>query len=465
MPETSPAPFTEPSSSGAPPGPGNWLGRLWALLGPGRFGRHVGLSVAQIGLETAFRTVAVIVLAPLLGPEMFGRFAVILAGISLLQMLAEGFWSSLTKHVPERRVVDERLGLRVAWWASIASHVLCLGLTLLVLGALYLFQNEYARANQLDLWLAAAGAFFLAARCSVEAALRGLKNFSLATAGSAIFIFLQSAAMILVAMRGYRVTALLVILAATGAAHFLAITAAFYWRFLRGGALAGPIPWEAVREVLLYARYLVLRGFVYFFFLRVNVILVRSLAGETQAGYFALAERFFLAPMLVIGGFVNALAPRVTERRRLGDQAAVQRLIERSYGILLLLMAPFVVIFLGSSPIVRWLFPAYIPAIPALWALAPALVFKALGGLSNSALLIQGGFARAAFRTTLLSAVLNVTGLWLFAGRWGAVGAACSTMLAHSLSAVLVLWLAHRNCKVRFAIRLPWPLERGATGL
>jgi len=423
-------------------------------LRPGRFGRHLGLSVFQNGVETACRTLTTIILAAILKPDAFGAFAVILAGIGLLQMISEGLWNSLTKFVPEYRMQSEDLGRRASGWATIASIVVCFAVGVLLAAAMCMFKPDLWKSNPAHLIWGFWAAVFLAAKTTVESTLRALKNFSMPAKWSAVWAPIQSAALIGAAFAGWHIRELLMILAVTYAANFLFLAGDYYIRYLREvREFWASIPRAQIARILRYSLVLMLKGFVFFFYLRVNIMVVKNYCPGEEAGYWGLADRFLLVPILLMGSFGSVTAPRIAERNSVGDREGIQSLVAKTTGTLMLSMIPFMAIFIWCAPLIRIFFPAYMPAVPVIQIFSLMLFVKAYAQLCSGALLIPGGYAKLATVITLVGSAVNLGILLMLVPRWGMMGAAVGTTLVHVASGLISIYYAHKLYEIRFSMR------------
>ncbi|MDR7574311.1 MAG: polysaccharide biosynthesis C-terminal domain-containing protein, partial [Armatimonadota bacterium] len=184
----------------------------------------------------------------------------------------------------------------------------------------------------------------------------------------------------------------------------------------KGGRVWAPeVAWEGL-EMLGF-------GIVGALYARADSLILLTLKGPVEAGFYGLAYRFYEAGLLLSNAVFTALLPR------LATEANPERTVRRALGgaLGMATLAAFGITFL-ADPLIRLPFGAtYQPAIPMLrglvWAWPPAFL-SSLG----AALWIARGRSGHLFRVFLLGTILNLTLNGLLIPRWGGMGAALAML-------------------------------------
>ncbi|GEM_PF-824474 len=187
------------------------------------------------------------------------------------------------------------------------------------------------------------------------------------------------------------------------------------WRSKGGRVWAPEVAWEGL-EMLGF-------GIVGALYARADSLILLTLKGPVEAGFYGLAYRFYEAGLLLSNAVFTALLPR------LATEANPERTVRRALGgaLGMATLAAFGITFL-ADPLIRLPFGAtYQPAIPMLrglvWAWPPAFL-SSLG----AALWIARGRSGHLFRVFLLGTILNLTLNGLLIPRWGGMGAALAML-------------------------------------
>lgn len=312
-------------------------------------------------LQAVAGFLAQLVLMRLLVPQDFGRFAVLLAGCGLVQMVLSLRLNILIIRTPEAEMTPERVGrYRAALvWETLASAVATVA------------------------WLAAAG--------MVEPyALALVGSLSLAqwTNQAAAFYERRMAyGGIVVAETGSQLighaAAVLLVLAGVGSAALyvreVVVAIARLGVFVRLGALMPPL-WRRpsladLRLLVAEARGIWLEGAAEGGFARVVVLTAGSLAGLHGAGLFTQGQRIAMLPHQVLAPVASRLAANVFSRA--ADPAARRRLLARLVaGLLAALALAALVAAAFADSVVPFLFgDHWAGVVPALRAMTGVIVF------------------------------------------------------------------------------------------
>lgn len=302
-----------------------------------------------------------LVLMRLLMPEDFGRFAVVLAGCGLVQMLLSLRLNSLIIRIPDSEMDPSRASrYRAALvWETLASAAVTL------------------------VWLAASG--LIGAYALVLVASLSLAQWTNQVA--AFYERRMAYGGIVLAETGSQlaghVAAVVLVLAGGGAGALylreLVVAMVRLAALARLGALSPPL-WRMpnladLRLLLTEARGIWLDGVAEGGFARIVVLAAGSLAGLHGAGLFTQAQRIAVLPHQVLAPAANRLAANAFSRTT--DAAARRRLLLWLLAALLAaLTAAAILAAAYADPVVPWLFGAHWSGVVAILpAMAGVIIF------------------------------------------------------------------------------------------
>lgn len=188
-----------------------------------------------------------------------------------------------------------------------------------------------------------------------------------------------------------------------------------------------------------------------------DIILVRHLAGEAQAGLYAAAVQWsqfvWFIPIAVEGVMLQATARLWAEERVEAVTHLVSRLVRYvMLGTVFLLIVVFV---LGDQIITVYFGPQFSEAALGLRLLVPGALCYALARVLWP--VIQAGGAGMSLIRVMLATVMADVGLsMILIPAGGAAGAACATSLSFALVAGCDAWILRRR-KVSIFEGLAWP--------
>ncbi|HZR35835.1 MAG TPA: flippase [Nevskia sp.] len=204
-----------------------------------------------------------------------------------------------------------------------------------------------------------------------------------------------------------------------------------------------PIPLTFSMDTALARRLLaeswpeILAGFSGLLYIRLDQVMLRSMAGAAEAGVFAVAARLSETWYFVPMAFVASTFPSIVRYRLENPAEYLRRLQKLMLALVLLSYTVIVTVHLFAHPVIALLYGQ------AFQRSANILVIHIWCGLFMSLGLASGSWIMAERRVrlnlyrNLAGAAFNVVANLLFIPRWGAIGAAYAT-----LGALFVAYLA-----------------------
>ncbi len=177
-----------------------------------------------------------------------------------------------------------------------------------------------------------------------------------------------------------------------------------------------------------------------------DIILVRHLAGETQAGLYAAAVQWsqfvWFIPIAVEGVMLQATAKMWAEERVDAVTDLVSRLVR--YVMLGTIFLLIVVSVLGDRIITVYFGPQFSEAAVVLRLLVPGALCYALARVLWP-VIQAGGLGMSLIRVMLVTVMLDVGLCAILIPGGGAAGAACATSLSFALVAGGYVWILRRR--------------------
>jgi O-antigen/teichoic acid export membrane protein len=223
------------------------------------------------------------------------------------------------------------------------------------------------------------------------------------------------------------------------------------WWIARGAGmprLRSTNEWRVGKALLKESWPLLLSGAMVVFYMRMDIVMVKLLSGEREAGMYAAAVRLSEMGYFLPAALASSVLPSLLRSREQGAevyQGAVQRYFDLSAALGYCIAVPIAVLgpwmasffygeeYAGAGTVLQW------------HALAAVFVFS---GVARSQYLTNEGRQRFSLMTTLLGAVVNFGLNWLLIPGHGAMGAAWATVAAYGVAAWGATWLSRgtREC-------------------
>ena len=193
-------------------------------------------------------------------------------------------------------------------------------------------------------------------------------------------------------------------------------------------------------ELMRGAMPLLLSGLAIMLYMRIDVVMLRSLAGTSATGVYAAAVRISELWYFVPVALASSLLPEIL-RSRADGAAAYGRRLQQFYDLnAAVALVAAAVTALIAGPLVAWAYgPAFAAAAPVLRWHAWAAVFVFVGVVRGQ-FLVNENLGWFYFAATGTGGVLNVLlNFWLIP-RSGPLGAAQATLISYAVASWLSSW-------------------------
>ena len=404
--------------------------RLAALVAKPGF-RAAAFNLVWLGADRAMRLVFTVFVgfwvARYLGPSQFGALNYALAIVGFGLVLAECGVDAVVRRELIRAPETAPALLAAVWRLRLGVGAVCYAFVagwaawgkesptearLLAIVGLWLFQPAMAVA---DLWLQAN----LRARISVLAQLIALG------VGAAVRVALIVGRAPLWAFGAV----------AVGEAWLAALVLTLWARRAGVRVAPGQKMGALVRHLAGESWPLLLSGIAISIYMRIDIVMLRHLAGESAAGMYAAAVRLSELGYFVPVALASSLLPALLQARARGEAVYGERL-QRYFDLSAALAYAFSLPLALAAPwLVRLAYgAAFAPAAAVLVVHIWAAVFVFLG-VARGQFLVNEGLTGFYLVATSAGALLNVGLNFVLIPRAGAVGAAWATVISYAVSA------------------------------
>ena len=181
---------------------------------------------------------------------------------------------------------------------------------------------------------------------------------------------------------------------------------------------------------------------------RLDIIMLSSLAGEEQAGVYAAASRFADLLIFALMAMNAIVAPVISRLHARGENDKLQQLLLMMARAMLLFVVPML-LFIGlfGDRVLALFGEDYLPAFYPLLILSAGQAVNALSGPVGF-LLSMTGHQRQMLQVLMLAAGINLVLNLLLIPEYGITGAAISTAVTAVLWNLLLRWVVRRRLGV-----------------
>ena len=175
-------------------------------------------------------------------------------------------------------------------------------------------------------------------------------------------------------------------------------------------------------------------------FVRVGVLMLRTINGAEAVGFFSAVERIVAAGVMLVTMLSSAIFPQLVKLWH-ADRSQFTKLGEQAQRLILLATLPGATLLtLFSEDLVLLIFgPTYTMSVEVLRIVAWLLVIRGVASVNSSIALAQHR-QHDVVLSKVLGLLILVVGCNLLAPRYSATGLAISIILAELCSLSLILW-------------------------
>ena len=413
------------------------------LLSQGR--RIAGSSTALLIGNFANKVTGLLVMltvARLLGVDRLGLYTAVYAYVIMFSLATDlGFSTVVTRQLSQdvdegRRWLGNALLLR--WPLAIISYVICIG------GA-FLF---YGSGERTWLIVISAVSFLLSPLSASTAVFQSRMLLRIPTTISLASRLLLLVVVQWLARTGGTIQALVVAEVTLGAMNSITV-----WLWSRW--LIKPIwqfDWTAVRALMIEGVPLFLTSAFVALYFRIDVFFIDHYRVQSlsEIGVYAAAYRLTESMGLIAQALTSSIFPVLCQQIQAGSQASLVKLIRISLKILLgVAVAIAIVLTFYSQTVITLLYGGKFEGAAPLLAILACNQILVYTNILTSTILVARGQSRTLMLITMAMLVWNIALNFLFIPRYGALGAAWTTM-STELAGTVCCVLATSTGKVLF---------------
>ncbi len=156
------------------------------------------------------------------------------------------------------------------------------------------------------------------------------------------------------------------------------------------------------------------------------------LSNDTQVGYYTASTKLGHMVLSMLTAITAVLLPRLTNYAKNDDKTSFFELVNKSANILLLLSIPMTTgLILLSRPLILFFCgEEFIPAISSMKIISPIIIIISFGSLIGVQILPAIGKEKVSFYSYIAGACINILFNFILITKYGAFGAAISTVFA-----------------------------------
>ncbi len=181
-------------------------------------------------------------------------------------------------------------------------------------------------------------------------------------------------------------------------------------------------------------------------------LFIESIVGINEVGIYAVGYSFGMIVSLFSDAFIKAWAPWFYEKMNNLNEQAKRQIVKITYLYIIFILLMSIIIYGVSLVLIPYMTaPEYHSATKYVFWISLAYSIQGVYKIFFP-YLVQFSKTHYLAITTLLAAILSLIGNYFFIHKYGAVGAAYSTILAFIISSMCVSYIALKQ------VKLPWLL-------
>lgn len=182
---------------------------------------------------------------------------------------------------------------------------------------------------------------------------------------------------------------------------------------------------------------LVLSGMFYVLYAKMDQVMLGKLSSQEQVGYYAVATKLSEVWYFIPTAIVTSLFPAILKLKEL-DKDLYRKRLERIFTLLnYLSLALAIVISFISAPLIDLLYGSAFSASSQILTLHIWCGVIVFSGTLSGAWYVAENLQKLSFYRTALGAIVNILLNFVFIPKYGAAGAAASTLVAKVIASYL----------------------------
>ena len=163
-----------------------------------------------------------------------------------------------------------------------------------------------------------------------------------------------------------------------------------------------------------------------------DAVMLGFMTGDTSVGYYSAAQKIKTMVAQLITAIIGTLMPRSSWYLEHKDLKAYDEIVGKAANITFFFAIPstFGIIAVSKPLILAFSGEAYLPALHAMWVLAPSIITISFTSFINNVILTPNRLERFTLQAEIIGSILNIALNALLIPQWDYFGASVATMIA-----------------------------------
>lgn len=179
----------------------------------------------------------------------------------------------------------------------------------------------------------------------------------------------------------------------------------------------------------------------------VDKTMIGVIAGSTQNGYYEQANKIYTIASSIIYAIYPVILARIAYLNEKGDEEGIKEKyiqLGKAHGLITL---PCVA---GLYAISQYFFPcffgdSFVSSVPIMYVLAPLIFVSSISGALLNAYFIPKNKINQATIIYFIGAAVNFSLNFIFIKRWGALGAAITSLISEAMISGIMIFITRNN--------------------
>lgn len=191
------------------------------------------------------------------------------------------------------------------------------------------------------------------------------------------------------------------------------------------------------------------------FYTMIDTLMLGFLCNYVEVGYYNNASQLVRMILVALGSLSTVALPRISYYMKNNDMSNINRIVNKSFSFLSLLLFPIVIgILCVSSTFIPLFFGSkFVGAITPLIILSFMMIPLGFNNLTGTQILIGMGYDKYFLNSMLIGAFINFSLNMFLIPYWGAIGASISSAIAELSVLIATLYYIFKYTKIKFYSR------------
>ena len=195
----------------------------------------------------------------------------------------------------------------------------------------------------------------------------------------------------------------------------------------------------------------------------VDVTMLGSLSSKMNVAFYSYGHKIQRILLQIINSFTMVIVPRISFYYKENQLAEFNKLVNKTFFIILILACPMIVglLFISTDCIKLLYGTVFLSAANVLKILAILLLVSPIGYLLGSRVLLVAGQEHKMMWCVSLGAIINVIANWLLIPLYNEYGAALASVFSEVVVAVVYVWLSKKYFTLQHIVTQSYKIGAG----